>query len=187
MTIQEAIAIMGPFAAEDRARLKSRYRRLAFLHHPDRNGSSHASYAHFTRINQAYHLLDRLLESEGSWNSALCAGCGVRPARLRGLDRNPYCRDCLMFAGGRRLLPAPPTVIASCAFAAVAQAVALIELFVFLATNNPLHGIVTLTSAGAGIIFLAVTAILIGRTAPATPRGRKGRRLRLLPRRRRMA
>lgn len=174
MTLREAIALMGPLAATDRALLKTRYRRLAFLYHPDRNGNSSASFALFTRINRAYHLLDGLLASGEVVDSQPCLRCGQRPARLIGLDRNPYCRDCLVYAGGRRLLPAPPTVVASCALAAGAQATAFIALCVFLATGAPRYGVAALALAGAGLIVLAASALLIGQVAPARLVARRG-------------
>ncbi|MCB9865341.1 MAG: J domain-containing protein [Phycisphaerales bacterium] len=177
MTIDEAIALMGTSAVESRARLKVRYRRLAVLHHPDRNGNSPASYAAFTRINHAYHLLDQLLARQDGGVLGMCTGCGERPARARGLDRNPYCRDCLVYAGGRRLLPAPPTVIASCAFAAVAEGVALLALVVFLISGAPRYGVAALVFAGAGIVSLAISAVLIGRVAPKHVLARSPRRM----------
>lgn len=184
MTLREALAVMGPLAATDRALLKTRYRRLAFLHHPDRNGNSPASYALFTRINRAYHLLDRLLADGEVVDSQPCRRCGQRPARLIGLDRNPYCRDCLVYAGGRRLLPAPPTVVASCAVAAGAQAFAFIALCVFLATGAPRYGVAALALSCAGLLALAVSALRIGQVAPARVVARRGEGRRV---RRRMA
>lgn len=172
MTIKEAIAIMGPSATSDRERLRARYRRLAFLHHPDRNAGDAASFARFKRVGSAYRLLDALMQAEPGWEGRTCSRCKVRPARRHGLDRNAYCRECLVYEGGQHMLPAAPTIIASCALAAVAQAASVIALVAFVATSRAAFGLIALTAAVGGLVALATSAVQIGEVASRRRRRR---------------
>jgi len=165
MTLDEAIAIMGPSCVADRARLRARYRRLAFLHHPDRNPDDAASFSRFKEIGRAYRLLEELLRRQDVCDGQMCARCNQRLGLRRGLDRNVYCRDCLVYDGGRRLLPAPPTVIASCACAAAAQLAALALLLVHLGTGRRMFAVGALVAALFGLMLLATSALLIGQAA----------------------
>jgi len=49
--------ILGVERTIDAAGLKSAYRKLAMIHHPDRNGGSEESMAKFKEISEAYTVL----------------------------------------------------------------------------------------------------------------------------------
>lgn len=165
MSLEEAIRLFGLSAVLDRRRLRARYRRLAFLYHPDRNGGSPESFATFKRVRRAYVLLDAALRAEGESADVCCARCHTRRAFSRGLDRNPYCRDCLVYADGRRLLPSPPAIIVSCAFAIGTTVASVVLLGLLIATRRAEFGWAALATGLGGLAFLAITAVTVGEVA----------------------
>jgi len=54
---EEALAVLDLQPPVDFARIKTRYRELAKLHHPDANGGSKEAEERLKRINQAYNIL----------------------------------------------------------------------------------------------------------------------------------
>jgi hypothetical protein len=141
-------------------KLRQRYRRLVLRYHPDK---PRGDRERFQRINDAYRVLERHLHAGGPTDAlGICRQCRRRPAWRRGLDRNAYCRDCLVYAGGRRLLPGPPAVVVRCIISILANAVACVCLLMFLATQRPVWGITGLVAGVAGLVALAITAIAIG-------------------------
>jgi hypothetical protein len=86
-------------------KLRQRYRRLVLRYHPDK---PRGDRERFQRINDAYRVLERHLHAGGPTDAlGICRQCRRRPAWRRGLDRNAYCRDCLVYAGGTSPAPRP--------------------------------------------------------------------------------
>ncbi len=159
-------------------RIRQRFRRLAFLYHPDRNRFQ-TDAAHFKRISQAYRFLNKFGATDHRNNANLefvCKKCQNVAELHTGLDRNRYCRDCLLFIDGHRGLPAPPIVFASLGFAAAMLISSCVTLALYIWAGKPSLGWTTLLLAVISFASIAITAITIG-LAARPKRDRKRRTL----------
>lgn len=163
-TRADAMAFLGLNLSDDMQRLRSRYRRLAFENHPDRNPGDQRSYERFKRVREAYLLARQHFESDPG-SGGRCAVCGRIAVLQVGIDRRQCCRMCLLRGRRWSSLPAPPTVLVSCAFAFLAMIVAIVCLMMQLLTGSVALGWMALISSGSMLLFLAVISIRIGYAA----------------------
>lgn len=177
-TRADAFEVLGLSPDATPERIRRAYRRLAFKHHPDRNPSDRDAHR-FKRITRAYHILgnrtpldpNRVGQTEGA-----CQKCAREGELYVGLDRNQYCRDCLLTIDGHRGLPAPPVVFATFGFAIATLLASCVTLAMFAGTGRVSLGWTTLVLSGAAFVSIAITAITIGQTGvPKRPRHRKRR------------
>lgn len=150
-------------------RIHRRFRRLAFLYHPDRN-KTQTDASLFKRVSQAYRFLKRFgADIDGRHHDnkveCVCHKCDRVSELYVGLDRNRYCRDCLLSIDGRRGLPSPPIVFASFGFAMATLFVSCVTMLAFFTTGHMLLGWTTLLLAGVSFLSIATTAITVSLTA----------------------
>ncbi len=163
-TRARAFSVLGLEPDAGVERVRGAYRRLAFELHPDRNRSTPQDEAAFRRITCAYRLIlsgDRLRGTDCV--AGECAKCGREAALHLGLDRNAYCRDCLLTIDGRRGLPAPPIVFATFGLAMAALLGSCVALAIFIYTGRAIFGWVSLALSAFAFVFIAFTAIVVGR------------------------
>ncbi len=162
LTPRQAFAVLGLPPDAGRDQVRTRYRRLAFLHHPDRNHASADSFRRFRRISHAYHTLRTWLDAcDAGETHGECACCRRPGPTRRGLDGRARCRDCLASAWGRRFLPSPPVVVAGCGFAIAALTAGVVSLLMFLATSRVVYGTWALVCGLAALVFLAGLALIV--------------------------
>lgn len=179
MTVSEAFETLGIAPTVDGDVIRASYRRLAFELHPDRNKGDAGSVGRFKRVVRAYAVLNRKLRLEkrpmrDANRAGECPKCGKFTTLLPGLDGGHACADCLT-TWGRRMLPAPPTVVASCAFAASAMVVALAELAAFVRTGLPVCGVAALAASVAVVLSTAITCIMVVEVARPHELGKRAR------------
>ncbi len=177
MTVTQAFAILGLPTDASPMTVKSTYRRLAFVHHPDRNPDCRDSLARFQQVSRAFQTLEAKFRVDAAAHppetlSGECAGCGSYALVRDGLDGSRYCVDCLTSRlGGRRGLPGPMVVVATCGFAIVLLVVAATCLVMGLATDIARYSMAALVLTGLALVSLVWTCL----TAVATVRGRRRR------------
>ncbi len=159
-------------------RIRRRFRRLAFLYHPDRN-KTQPDATLFKRISQAYRFLTKykIDDEHSSLNETefVCHKCNNVAELHTGLDRNRYCRDCLLSIDGRRGLPSPPIVFASLGFATAMLLGSCVTFVLYLWKGQSSLGFTTLLLAIISFVSVAITAITVGLTAQ--PKRDRRRRL----------
>lgn len=150
-------------------RIHRRYRRLAFAYHPDRN-KSRTGVKLFNRVSQAY----RFLKTFNTSNAALhvdddvehvCRKCNRVSELHVGLDRNLYCRDCLLSIDGHRGLPSPPVVFASFAFAMATLFGSCATLAAHFVTGHYALAWMAIVLASVSFLSVALTAVAVGLAA----------------------
>lgn len=184
MTMERAFSVLGLPRAADRRRVRAAYRRLAFEHHPDRNPRDLLSFERFKQITHAFKFIeDSFVLDETDPTAGECDRCGRYAPLRRSLNRNHYCRWCLLTIAGRLGLPAPPVVIASCTLTVALLAASTGLTVAGLSSKQPGYGIAAFLLGFAALVCLAVTAITITQAAELPRRVRRRRRLRRIHRR----
>ncbi len=170
MSVNQALRVLGLSPHAERKDVRTTYRRLAFQHHPDRNGGRKDSMQRFQQLTSAYKVLERKfhIDSKPKIENSTpgeCDRCGQYSTRLKGLDGNQYCSECVTSGRGRPALPAPPVVIVSCGFAVVSLLVAVLSLMVGLATGQPAYTLAAIIAAVTMNISLGITCVAVAQTA----------------------
>jgi hypothetical protein len=149
-------------------RIHRRFRRLAFLYHPDRNRTQPDANL-FKHVSQAYRFLKKFNTTGdhdlGDQLDCVCHKCDRVSELHAGLDRNLYCRDCLLAIDGHRGLPSPPIVFASFGFAMTTLFGSCATMVAFLMTGYLLLGWTTLMLASVSFLSIATTAITVSLAA----------------------
>jgi hypothetical protein len=105
--------------------VRTRARRLLFLHHPDRNGDDAFARFQYSRVAQSYRSLCDAFARHGLDHPlGRCQACGELDRLYRASDGNHYCLVCASDRRGRRGLPGPPIAIVWCVGPALSLAVA---------------------------------------------------------------
>jgi hypothetical protein len=174
LTPAQAFAILGLPTSADALKVKSTYRRLAFVHHPDRNPECAKSLARFQQVSRAFQTLEAKFRIDAEARppevlSGECQACGAYALLREGLDGNWACFDCLVSAEGRLLgLPGPIAVMATCGFAIVTLVVAATCLGMGLALDNASYGVAALILSVLAIASLVWTCLTAVYRAPPT-------------------
>jgi len=171
MTPGDAFRHLGLTSEVTVRQLKKRYHRMVFEHHPDRNPGNQDSVRQFVRARQAYLIARRHLAGQPS--AARCQQCGREGDLLTGLDRRKCCRMCLLRGRGWLSLPAPPTVIVSCAFAIIAMIISASCLTMQIVTGDRAYGWVAIIASTSMLLFLALISVFVGYAEPSASRRRK--------------
>lgn len=171
MTPGDALRHLGLTSRATQRQLQRRYHRMVFEHHPDRNPGNDDSVREFVRARQAYLIARRHLAGQPS--AARCQRCGREGELLTGLDRRQCCRMCLLRGRNWLSLPAPPTVIVSCAFAIIAMIVSASCLALQIVTGDRAYGWSAIVASTSMLVFLALISILVGYAEPSVARRRR--------------
>ena len=156
---------LDPRASLDTVR--ARYRRLLFLHHPDRRGDDAYNRHQFAQVTQAYRALVEAFARHGqSHPHGRCRACNEWADIFRAPDGNFYCERCATGLGGRRALPAPPVTMATCGGVMALLAVASI----LLCAGTVVSVIAAIGLASAAMIWLLVVCLRLQYTITARER-----------------
>jgi curved DNA-binding protein CbpA len=85
--VSDPYATLGVSATVSDAELRSAYRKLVLLHHPDHNGGSAESARRFEAVQEAYAQARRLRSVGGGAAGARAAGAGTSGRRATGSTR----------------------------------------------------------------------------------------------------
>jgi hypothetical protein len=148
------------------AQVKRAFRRLAFLHHPDRNNHTKASRIRFDRINEAYRAIERDYERQASEGViGACFRCRTWGRIKKGLDGLEYCNICILDENGCRLLPGPPLIVAECTLTLGLLAAAITCLARFFSTGQNAWVVASLILNGLALGSLILLCLTIQHTA----------------------
>jgi hypothetical protein len=165
----------GVLGLDSRASLetvRARYRRLLFLHHPDRRGDDAYARHQFAQVTHAYRALVEAFARHGkSHPHGRCRACNEWADVFRAPDGNFYCEPCATGLGGRRALPAPPITVATFGGVMALLAAAAILLVRGLCAGTVGHLIAAIGLASAAMAWLLVVCLLLRYTV--TPRERE--------------
>jgi len=152
--------------------VRARYRRLLFLHHPDRRGHNAYNRHQFAQVTQAYRALVEAFARHGkSHPHGRCRACDEWADVFRAPDGNFYCEPCATGLGGRRALPAPPITVATCGGVMALLAAAAFLLVRGLNGGSAGHVIAAIGLTTAAMAWLLVVCLLLRYTV--TPRERE--------------
>lgn len=166
--------------------VKRAFRKLAFIHHPDRNNHTHASRIRFDRINEAYRTIERDHERKAADGIiGACFRCRTWGQIKKGLDGLEYCKVCILDEKGRRLLPGPPLVIAECTITLVLLAAAITCLARYFSTHHNTWVVASLILNGLALGSLIALCVTIQHTATRQEL-RKARQAAVKPRKKRV-
>ena len=137
--------------------VRARYRRLLFLHHPDRRGHNAYNRHQFAQVTQAYRALVEAFARHGkSHPHGRCRACSEWADVFRAPDGSFYCEPCATGLGGRRALPAPPVTIATCG-----GVMALLAAAAFLLVHGATAGALRYVVAALGLTSAAMICLLV--------------------------
>ena len=174
----QAFEALGLKPDASQQRIHRRFRRMAFRYHPDRNRTQSAADI-FKRASEAYQFLrtynacnvSHCVDDEFE---CVCRKCNRVSKLHAGLDRNLYCRDCLLSIDGHRGLPAPPIVMASFALAMAILFGSCVTFVAYFVTGGSWLAWMTILLASVSFILTAATAIAVELAAqPRRPRHRR--------------
>ncbi len=130
------------------------YKRLALLHHPDRNADDPESRRLFCRVTEAYARLRLAYHARRASNRAgECPTCGVMGDLFVGLHGRLLCADCLL-GKRRRYLPLPTFRQVRCV-----AAMLLLTLAIGCLINTAISGESQSAFAGFGCVFGALASL----------------------------
>lgn len=180
----EALSILGLSPGASRRQIKRAYRRLALRYHPDRNrdAASAAQEAFnsmlFRKVSTAYAILERhFAAAQARQSMGLCDRCGDFEPLRTGLDGNAYCRTCLLTMDGKRALPPPPIVMATCGLTVAGLIVSTIALSVWICTGRLMYWSGSIVSCAVAMLALAITCLQVRyASAPEPHSAIRGRR-----------
>jgi hypothetical protein len=170
MSVGRAYEVLGLTPAAGRDLVHATYRRLALLHHPDRNPGDATSLGLFKELATAYRVLQtkfQLDDVDPTTGTGECDQCGTYGVVRTALDGSRVCEDCLSRGGVCRMLPAPPIVIASCTVTVVLLALAGLCLALGTASAARMYPMLALGLGVLALLSLAVTCMTIVYTADA--------------------
>jgi hypothetical protein len=159
-----------------RARVRARYRRLLFIHHPDRNGDDQAARHRFEEITNAYRTLDSVFARFGTDHPlGRCRQCGDLEELFRAPEGDGLCRVCATDRRGRRGLPAPSVIVISCGASILGLMAAATLLILGLAAGRWTYVTASLIFDGLALGWLMVLCLSIRYTATREERQRSAR------------
>lgn len=159
-----------------RARVRARYRRLLFLHHPDRNRDDQAARRRFKEVTDAYRTLDSVFARFGAGHPiGRCRQCGDLAELFRVPEGDGLCRVCATDRRGRRGLPAPQVAVISGGASIIGLIAAAILLILGLAGRRWTYVTASLVCDGLALAWLMVLCFSIRYTATREERRRSAR------------
>jgi hypothetical protein len=172
LSVVEAYALLGLSPLADRDVVHATYRRLVLRYHPDKGGGN---IERFKELAGAYRVLQNkfhLEQIDSDQAHGECDHCGEYDVLRQSPDGSHCCPSCLARAGRRRLLPAPPVVIASCATTIVLLCLAAGCVLASCASHAPHYSLAAAGLGVAALVSLAVTCLTVVYTAEPTRRRR---------------
>lgn len=178
MSVADALAVLGLDFQADSDAVHTTYRQLALRYHPDRNGGNEESLARFKQLTAAYQILRHKFavdDAQTAQNSGECGRCGQYDLLHEALDGSRCCMECLSEASRRRMLPAPPVVVATCASTVVLLTLAVGCLILGWLWQSTSYSLASLALGILSLLSLAATCVTIIYTADARPAARNAR------------
>ena len=159
------------------AAVRARYRRLVFRHHPDRTNDDAYARHRFQQVTHAYKTLtEAYAKCNPTHPFGRCQRCSEADDLFRAPDGNYYCHRCSTDRRGRRGLPQPPVLVATCSGVMVALAAAAVLLVQGVRTGAWGYLAASLASTGVALVWLMVLCLTIRYTVLSRQRRRVARR-----------
>jgi hypothetical protein len=172
----DAYAVLGLRPSADRVAVHAAYRKLVLRYHPDKDGGN---MERFKELTAAYRVLEqrfRIEQEESGEGAGECDRCGAYDLLLESPDGSRWCPACIVLAGRRPLLPAPPVVIVSCVVTIILLFLAAGCLLAGWISRLPSYSAAALVLGLISLLSLAVTCATVIYTAEPLQLRRKRRR-----------